>query len=310
MIPLFTDETIEDLQLHGLRMIQGKDIFRFGEDSVLLVHFVSDSLRKSTMARRSVIDLGCNCGSISLLLSAKLPNSLFTGVEITSKASEIFSRNILLNHLQHRVSCVEADWNHLEGILPCGQADVVVSNPPYRVPAAKQKAGAVTTARDNEDAENCENIGDAENCENTGDAGDSGNTRDIANVGNVPDLMIAREEIHSSLDQLLAAAAGLLKDGGKAFFVYRANRLVDVMEGMRKHRIEPRVLRMVQPFADREPKAFLVMGQKSGKPGGFIVQKPLILFDRPGCYTEEVTAMYGKYPPLTQEELYRDISRQ
>jgi tRNA1Val (adenine37-N6)-methyltransferase len=292
MIPLFSNETIEDLQLHGLRMIQGKDLFRFGEDSVLLVHFVSESLQKSNMARRSVVDLGCNCGSISLLLSAKLPNSLLTGVEITPKASEIFKRNIELNHLQERISCVESDWNHLEGLLPCGQADIVVSNPPYRVPVAKQKAGTGATSSIKEDA------------------GDAWYDRDSGNAGEVPDLRIAREEIHSSLDQLLAVSAGLLKDGGKAFFVYRANRLVDVLEGMRKHRLEPRSLRMVHPFADREPKAFLVTGQKSSKPGGFIIQRPLILFDRPGHYTEEVTAMYGKYPPLTQEELYSDINRQ
>ena len=234
-------------------MIQGKDLFRFGEDSVLLVHFVVESLQKSTVARRSVIDLGCNCGSISLLLSAKLPNSLFTGVEITPKASEIFRRNIELNQLQHRITCVESDWNHLEGILPwrAGRCRGVRTRP-YRVPAAKQRAGAGSAAG---------------NAGNAGNAEDGGNARDIANAADVPDLMIAREEIHSSLDQLLAAAAGLLRDGGRAFFVYRANRLADVLEGMRKHRIEPRVLRMVHPFCRQGTESVPGDGAEIGQAG-------------------------------------------
>ncbi len=280
MIPLYDDETVEDLQLNGLRMIQGRDLFRFGEDSVLLANFVSESLKKSKEANRTLIDLGCNCGSISLLLSAKLPNTRITGVEITERASGIFERNIVLNQLVDRVSCIQSDWNHLSGTVVQGGMDYVVSNPPYTIPHLR-KTGPID--------------GNGMNEPNGGD------------IREVTDLRIAREEIYSSLDQLLQISSYLLKDGGRAFFIYRASRMVDVLEGMRKNRIEPKLLRLVVPFIHKAPTAFLVMGQKSGKPGGFVVEKPLILFEKPSCYTEEAVAMYGKYPPLTKEELYKDI---
>lgn len=291
MIPLYGDETIEDLQLNGLRMIQGKDLFRFGEDSVLLANYVADTLKKSKEARRTIADLGCNCGSIALLLAMKLPNAMITGVEITRRAAGIFERNIGMNRLGSRVSCIHEDWNRLRGIFPPASFDCIVSNPPYTaVPSGAKKTSAKILQ--------------------AGEKGDGG--MDLlepisANERNRLDRRIAREEICSSLDQLMQAGSHLLRSGGRAFFIYRSGRLVDVLESMRIHDIEPRLLRMIQPFDRKAPTAFLVMGQKSGKPGGFLVQKPLILFDRPSHYTEEVVDMYGKYPPLTKEELFKDI---
>ncbi len=267
-------ETLEDLQCDGLRMIQGKNLFRFGEDSVLLAHFVVSSLMKSREARRTVMDLGCNCGSISLLLSRKLPNATIIGVEITSKAAEIFKRNIVLNGLDDRVSCIHEDWNHLQTLLPACCMDTIVCNPPYAIPDYKKKKLSM-----DKDARE------------------------------MTDLRIAREEIHSTLDQLMATCHHLLKAGGRAFYIYRADRMVDVLESMRRHRIEPRRLRIILPFIDKAPVSFLVMGQKLGKPGGFVAEKPLILFDSPSGYTAEVAAMYGKCPPLTEDELYRDVER-
>lgn len=275
MILLNEDETIEDLQLNGLRMIQGRDMFRFGEDSVLLANFVSETLKKTKDARRTFVDLGCNCGSISLILSAKLPNASITGVEITARAAGIFERNIELNRIQDRVSCIHRNWNHLREDFAPGTFDYIVSNPPYAIPDFNLR-GAV--------------------------AGKGGQKE-------ITDIRIAREEIHSSLDQLMQISSYLLKPSGRAFFIYRASRMVDVLEGMRKNRIEPKLLRVIFPFPNKAPTAFLIMGQKLGKPGGFVIEKPLVLFDSPSQYTNEVNTMYGKCPPLTREELYMGIEQ-
>lgn len=264
MISLYEDETIEDLQLDGLRMIQQRDGFRFGEDSVLLAHFVLDALKRTPKAKRFIVDLGCNCGSIDLILSAKLPGCRITGIEIAPKAAGIFKRNIKLNRLEDRMGCICKDWKHIKEDFRQGEADCIISNPPYAV------------FNDKSDKE-------------------------------VTDLRIAREEIYSSLDQLLQISSYLLKPCGRAFYIYRANRLADVLEGMRMYSIEPRTIRFVQPFLHRAPTAFLVMGQKDGKAGGLKVEAPLVLFDSPSKYTEEVLIMYGKYPPLSQEELFRGI---
>ena len=55
------NETIEDLQLNGLRLIQKKDSFRFGMDSVLLAHFADIGLHDT------VADLGSGNGVLIFL---------------------------------------------------------------------------------------------------------------------------------------------------------------------------------------------------------------------------------------------------
>ena len=133
MILLKKDETLEDLQLNNIRMIQKKNGFRFGEDSVLLANYISEYYAKTKNASKNIIDLGCNFGSITLLLSQKLSFAKFTGVEITQDAFDAFNRNILLNNISDRVKAINSDWNRLGEIYKGGEFDCVISNPPYKV---------------------------------------------------------------------------------------------------------------------------------------------------------------------------------
>ena len=64
-IEIFDDETLEDLQIHGLRLIQKKDGFRFGMDSVLLADFAR------VHPRDTVVDFGCGTGILPLLMSGR-----------------------------------------------------------------------------------------------------------------------------------------------------------------------------------------------------------------------------------------------
>jgi tRNA1Val (adenine37-N6)-methyltransferase len=64
-IMLKENETIDDLQYKGLRIIQKKDGFRFGLDAVLLANF-ADVKKNDT-----VIDLGSGTGIIPILIAGK-----------------------------------------------------------------------------------------------------------------------------------------------------------------------------------------------------------------------------------------------
>ncbi len=57
----------------------------------------------------------------------------------------------------------------------------------------------------------------------------------------------ARHETACALDDVLRAAAGVLRHGGRLYMVHRPHRLADVIAGMRGHRLEPKKLRLVQP---------------------------------------------------------------
>lgn len=103
---------------------------------------------------------------------------------------------------------------------------------------------------------------------------------------------IARHEIKCTLSDVLKAAEYLLKEDGLFYMVHRPSRLPEIFEEMRKHRIEPKRMRMVYPYADKEPAMVLIEGRKGGK--AFLeCDKPLIIYGEDGEYTEEIREKYG-----------------
>jgi len=120
------DETL-DLFLDGkLQIIQKKKGYRFSVDTLLLGQFVR--IRKN----ERVIDLGTGCGILPLLLSQNGKANSFVGVEIQRSLVECAEKNVVLNHLEDRVSILKQDFRELKTIFPQGSFDVVLSNPPYR----------------------------------------------------------------------------------------------------------------------------------------------------------------------------------
>ena len=105
-------------------------------------------------------------------------------------------------------------------------------------------------------------------------------------------LAIARHEILCSLEDVIRAAAHVLKEGGILNMVHRPFRLADMIETMRRFRIEPKRLKFVHPYVDKEPVMVLMEGRKGG--GSHLnVEKPLIIYGSDGKYTEEITGIYG-----------------
>lgn len=103
---------------------------------------------------------------------------------------------------------------------------------------------------------------------------------------------IARHEIHCTLEDVLQQSARLLKPGGRLFMVHRPFRLVEILTGMAKYRMEPKRMRLVYPFADKEPNMVLIEACRGGKPR-MTVEKPLIVYEQVNVYTKEILKLYG-----------------
>ena len=103
---------------------------------------------------------------------------------------------------------------------------------------------------------------------------------------------IARHELLCSLDDVVRESAAVLKPKGRCYFVYRPSRLVEIFEAMRKYRIEPKRMRLVYPYVNKEPNMVLIEGVRGGRPQ-LTVESPLIVYDAPGKYTDEILEIYG-----------------
>ncbi|MBQ7523107.1 MAG: methyltransferase [Oscillospiraceae bacterium] len=97
----------------------------------------------------------------------------------------------------------------------------------------------------------------------------------------------------TDLDGLCHAASQLLKNGGRCFFVYRAERLTDLLCAMRSAGIEPKTVRFVRHRNGAVRKTALIAGTKGGGAG---VQFPddLIFYDDGGAETPECRRIYHR----------------
>ncbi len=118
------NERFDDLQLHGLKIIQNKNKYTFTADAVLIAGFCK--VKKGD----SVVDLGCGSGIISILLAEKSKAKIIYGVEIQRDMCEMASRSVEFNKLQDRVKITLCDMQEAYKIIG-NDHDVVVCNPPY-----------------------------------------------------------------------------------------------------------------------------------------------------------------------------------
>lgn len=101
----------------------------------------------------------------------------------------------------------------------------------------------------------------------------------------------ARAETDCTLSQLCAAAARTLTWGGSFCLVHRPDRLADVLEELRRVRLEPKRLRFVHHTAAARPSLFLLEARLGGGVG-LTVEPPLLLHGPDGGETEDVRRAY------------------
>ena len=126
-INLKDNERIDDLQLNNLKIIQNKDGFCFGIDSVLLSDFAKDIRNNS-----KVLDLGTGTGIIGILLCAKTKLSKIYGKDNQKEVCDMALRSIKLNNLENKFEIINANIKNLKNIFEENTFDAIVSNPPYK----------------------------------------------------------------------------------------------------------------------------------------------------------------------------------
>lgn len=256
-IKLNEDERIDDLEIKNMKIIQNKNGFCFGIDSVLLSDFAKEIKDNSRC-----IDLGTGTGILGILLCAKTKLSEIIGIEIQKEVAEMAQRSIELNKLEKKFKIINMDLkeiinkknnnkiNNLKNNLEKNSFDYVVTNPPYK---------KINTGKINENKKQ----------------------------------LISRHEVAANLNDFIETASYLLKDKGTIFMVHRPDRLVDILEKMRKEKIEPKEIKFVYPKIKKEPNLILIKGIKNARP--FLkVNKPIYIYNEDGNYTEEILKIYNK----------------
>ena len=268
------NERIDDLEFNNLKIIQNKDGFCFGIDSVLISDYAKKDIKKNALG----VDLGTGTGIISILLYAKTRLSKIIGIEVQKEVADMAQRSIELNALQNKIEIknmnikniiqnidnsklekrkkqvklgnIQTETHKEKDNIWLEKFDFVVTNPPYK----KLETGKVNESEYK---------------------------------------YISRHEATANLEDFIKVSKYLLKDKGSFFMVHRPDRLVDIIELMRKYKLEPKNIRFIYPSIDKSPNLVLIKGIKNAKP--FLkIDKPLIVYNQNGEYTDEIYEIYSK----------------
>lgn len=109
-----------------------------------------------------------------------------------------------------------------------------------------------------------------------------------------PDMKkaIARHEVMCDLSDLLRETKKVLKNKGRFFMVHRTYRMAEIMHLMVEYGLEPKRIRFVHPFVNKEPNIVLIEALKGGN-SRVKIEPPLIVYEKPGVYSEEIYRIYG-----------------
>jgi tRNA1(Val) A37 N6-methylase TrmN6 len=109
---------------------------------------------------------------------------------------------------------------------------------------------------------------------------------------------MARHELGCKLEEVIAACVRAVRPGGRVSMVHRPSRLVDILDFMRRYRLEPKRIRFVHPRKEAEANMVLIEGTREGRPEVRLLP-PLLVYGEDGDYTPELLAVfYGKAAEL------------
>lgn len=252
------NERIDDLEYNNLKIIQNEKGFCFGIDSVLISDFAKE-IKKDSYG----VDLGTGTAIISILLTAKTELRKIFGLEIQEEVANMAERSVILNKMQDRIEILNINikdiLNNTENLEQVNAGANKLQRESFDFVVTNPPYKKIETGKINENEYK----------------------------------YISRHEIKADLEDFIRVSKYLLKDKGSLYMVHRPDRLADIMELMRKYKLEPKKLRLVYPSKDKEPTLVLIKGVKNAKP--FLkIEKPLIIYNGNNEYTEEIYEIYNK----------------
>ena len=250
------NERIDDLEYNNLKIIQNEKGFCFGIDSVLISDFARDIKNNS-----KGVDLGTGTGIISILLASKTNLSKIIGIEVQEDVADMAKRSVKLNNLQDKIKILNIN---IKEILSNKKEKNILENDTEIL--KRDSFDFIVTNPPYKKLE-------------TGKINES------------EYKYISRHEITATLEDFVQVSKYLLKDKGSIYMVHRPERLNEIIENLRKYRLEPKRIRFVYPKVSKDANLVLIKAVKYAN--SFLkVEKPLIIYNEDGSYTDEILKIY------------------
>ncbi len=250
-------EQIDTLK-NGYKIIQDTERFQFGIDAVLLADYAMAGLK----AGEKVIDLGTGTGIIPLLMHGAAARWLKACEADISKQPVTFT-GLEVQEVSAEMAARSVALNGLEERIKIVHGNLCDAESLF----PRHSFNVVTC-----------------NPPYMIDEHGRGNALDAKTI--------ARHEVLCTLEDVVAAADSLLATHGRFFMIHRPFRLPEIFESLSKHKLEPKRMRLIHPFSDKEPNMVMIEARKNAK-RRLTIEPPLVVRNDDGAYTDEIRQIYG-----------------
>jgi len=102
---------------------------------------------------------------------------------------------------------------------------------------------------------------------------------------------IAKREVMCTLKDVAGSAAKVLREGGRFYIIYRTQRFAELMERLRRYKLEPKLIQLVAQRQGQAPNFALVEARKGAREGLKFLPT-LYVYEQDGTYTDELKKIY------------------
>lgn len=104
---------------------------------------------------------------------------------------------------------------------------------------------------------------------------------------------IARHEVNLTLEDVIKNASYVLKNKGVFAMIHRTERLIEIIDVMKKYRLEPKRIQFIYPKADKNSDLFLIEGIKNGNSGLKMLSPVILHEDGNDDYTDKIKRLFS-----------------
>ncbi len=102
---------------------------------------------------------------------------------------------------------------------------------------------------------------------------------------------IARHENNLTLSKLLKISSYLLKENGNFYMVHRTERLIEILDELKKYNLTPKTIQFIYPNYNQESKLFMIKASKGGKFGLKVIDG-IYIHNEDGSYRDEIKRIF------------------
>jgi ribosomal protein L11 methyltransferase (prmA) len=114
---------------------------------------------------------------------------------------------------------------------------------------------------------------------------------DFSQINDLEQLACARHNMNLTIEEIIKISAYLLKNMGSFSIVFRSERLIEILELLKKYNLEPKRMKNCYTKWNENAKICMIEAIKDAK-SGLLIEMPIFVYDKNGKKSEYIENLY------------------